>query len=225
LKGKVAFRTGVLALLGSFSLMLAPAAAPKAGEIAPPPGYNVHLVREAKGRRFWRGAAPRRDTLEALAASARQRGVPVTLVDLRRPATADDVSGKQSKLSPAGEADAARELGLGYLSLSALDREFATKLWKAVAKGDVYMHCMYGVNRTGFAVARYAYTTGETVDRTGLGPRDWKQGNAFQARLGGRSTAAPKAPEAAKPSPSQPQPPAPDPNTDKPGELTPAAPQ
>jgi hypothetical protein len=42
---------------------------------------------------------------------------------------------------------------------------------------------MYGVNRTGFATARYARSTGAKVPDDGLGKRDWKQGDAFQQRI------------------------------------------
>jgi hypothetical protein len=41
---------------------------------------------------------------------------------------------------------------------------------------------MYGVNRTGFAVARYATAKGLDVGREGLGVRDWRDGAAFEAR-------------------------------------------
>jgi hypothetical protein len=151
-----------------------------------PPGYNVHLVQSTPAGRFWRGAAPRADTVVALAASAREHGVGLTLVDLRTPPRADDRSGKERKLTPAGEAALARKLGAVYLPISAMDRQFIPRLQAALKKGDVYLHCMYGVNRTGFAVARYARATGASLDRTGLGSRDWSQGTAFQTRLSGR---------------------------------------
>ncbi len=151
-----------------------------------PPGHNVHLVREGERGRFWRGGAPRAETLRALARSARERGVPVTLVDLRVPPTRDDLGGKGGRLSPAAEARLARELGLRYVAVSALDRGLLAKLGRAVEAGDVYLHCMYGVNRTGFAVARWARDTGQSPAREGLGERDWRQGEAFQDRLAPR---------------------------------------
>ena len=75
------------------ALIAGPAAAEE--KCVPPPGINVHAV-EAKAARgcFWRGAAPRLDTLAALAKEAEGQGSGVTLVDLRRPDTADDRSGK-----------------------------------------------------------------------------------------------------------------------------------
>jgi len=149
----------------------------------PPPGPNVHLVRESGGRSFWRGGAPREETLRALAASAQERNVPVTLFDLRHPANQDDRSGKDRRLSPEREAALARKLGLRYLSISALDRSLPQKLRASLAEGDVYMHCMYGVNRTGFAAARYGRAAGQKLDRKGLGPHDWEQGDRYQARL------------------------------------------
>jgi len=145
-----------------------------------PPGFNVHAVHEEAGRRFLRGGAPRADTLETLARDAQARGVPVTLVDLRRPANSDDRSGKAGRLSPQAEAAAAKKLGLRYVSISALDRGFTARLEALRQEGDVYLHCMYGVNRTGFAVARWAHAHGRQPARTGLGTRDWKQGVAFE---------------------------------------------
>ena len=171
-------RTALLLSGALLTLTTLAAAAPQ-----PPPGFNVHLVQEKDNRRFWRGGAPRRDTMEALAAAARKRGVPVTLVDLRTPPNRDDQSGKAGRLSPKDEAAMARKLGMRYLPLSALDRKLDQRLQEVRSRGDVYIHCMYGVNRTGFAVARYARATGQQVDRTGLGKRDYNQGDAFQARI------------------------------------------
>lgn len=144
-----------------------------------PPGHNVHLVQEGKTR-FWRGGAPGKDTLQALAQEARARQVPVTLIDLRTPPNKDDRSGKGGRLAPTDERREAEKLGFRYVPVSALDRGLPARLQEAVRKGDVYIHCMYGVNRTGFAVARYASATGLTVGREGLGKRDWAQGTRFQ---------------------------------------------
>jgi hypothetical protein len=154
-----------------------------AGKSAPklPPGFNVHSVAEAEGRRFLRGGAPRKDTLEALVRDARARGVTLTLVDLRHPANSDDRSGKGGRLSPKQEQAAAAKLGARYVSISALDKEFTGRLQQWRKAGDVYLHCMYGVNRTGFAVARYARAEGAKPSRTGLGKRDWAQGERFEA--------------------------------------------
>lgn len=150
---------------------------------APPPGINVHLViQDGLGHRFWRGAAPRPDTLAALVCSARTRGVTVTFIDLRTPPNADDRSGKSGRLSPAREAFLAKAEGVRYEPVSALDPTLDARLDAALRHGDVYMHCMYGVNRTGFATARYAECHRLKVDRSGLGPRDWQQGAAFERR-------------------------------------------
>lgn len=166
----------------SLVLLTVPAvAAPPADPHAKaPPGFNVHLVDQKGSNRFWRGGAPRKDTVEALAASARERHVTITFVDLRTPPNGDDRSGKQGRLSPTDESAAAAKLGQHYLSISALDKNLPERLQSALRQGDVYMHCMYGVNRTGFATARYARSTGTTPDRAGLGKHDWKQGDAFQ---------------------------------------------
>lgn len=164
------------------SLFLAPAAQPPA-RVAAPPGRNIHLVQETPSGRFWRGAAPGVDTLEALARAAKARGKSATLVDLRTPPSADDRSGKGGRLPPDAEAAQARRLGLRYLAVSALDRKLPERLQQVGRAGDVYIHCMYGVNRTGFAVARFARFTGRPVNRSGLGKRDFAEGDAFQARL------------------------------------------
>jgi hypothetical protein len=175
-------RTRLRLALLAFGLFLAPGRT--SADLAAPPGYNVRLVREGeKGQRFWRGGAPRQDTLKALASAARKRSVPLTLVDLRTPPTSDDRSGKEGRLSPEREAALAKELGLDYVPVSAMDRELVGKVRQALDRGDVYMHCMYGVNRTGFATARYARATGAHPDATGLGKRDWDQGDRFQKRL------------------------------------------
>jgi hypothetical protein len=150
---------------------------------APPPGFNVHLSHEEGSSRFWRGGAPRKDTMAALAADAKKRGVTVTLVDLRKPPYDDDLRGKGGRLSPKAEAALAQKLGMRYLHISALDRSLPAKLKQARQAGDLYMHCMYGVNRTGFASARYARAHGVTMNRKGVGKRDWNQGDRFQAAL------------------------------------------
>src|SRR5438552_2973210 len=105
----IRFRSVSAASLLAVGLLSAATAAP-----APPPGFNVHLVRETGSSRFWRGGAPRKDTLGALASAARKRGVSVTLIDLRAPASADDRSGKSGRLAPADEAALAPKLGLQY---------------------------------------------------------------------------------------------------------------
>lgn len=156
---------------------------PVSGAPAPPPGFNVHLVQETARGRIWRGGAPRKDTAAALAESARRRGVALTFVDLRTPPNRDDRSAKKGRLTPAAEKALAADLGARYLAVSALDPQFPSRLREAARRGDVYLHCMYGVNRTGFAVARYATAEGLAPGRDGLGQRDWAQGARFQARL------------------------------------------
>jgi hypothetical protein len=167
-----------LTLIGTVLGLGSAAAAPVA-----PPGFNVHLVRETQTGRFWRGGAPKRETLDALAKSAKARGVELTLLDLRKPANADDRSGKGQRLSPTAEEALARKLGLRYVAISALDRGLTGRMDEALGRGDIYMHCMYGVNRTGFATARYARSTGVSTGDKGLGKRDWRQGDAFQRRI------------------------------------------
>ncbi|MBT9584215.1 hypothetical protein IV102_12810 [bacterium] len=152
--------------------------------IADPPGHNVHLVfKGEQGTTMWRGGGPRRDTLQALQAAAQQSGRPITLIDLRHPPFADDLRGGGGRLSPTGEEKAARELGLRYRSISALDKNLINVLDDALQQGDVYLHCMYGVNRTGFAVGRYATARDLQVDRKKMGERDWNQGVNFQRTL------------------------------------------
>ena len=150
---------------------------------AAPPARNVHLVLKRDGNLFWRGAAPRSDTVEALLRAARARNVQVTLIDLRHPFTRDDLTGAERKLTPAQESKLAEQLGAHYHSLSAMDKKLPSLIDAALKKGDVYIHCMYGVNRTGFAVARFALAEHEQPDRVGLGKKDWDEGAAFQRRV------------------------------------------
>ena len=164
----------------AIALSLSAVAAPSP---APPPGYNVHLVQETKSGRLWRGGAPRKDTLEALAASAKKRHVTVTLLDLRTPANADDKSGKAGRLSPAQEKALCIKLGLRYEPISALGAKLTDQISQALTTGDAYLHCMYGVNRTGYATARYACAAQVHVDTAGLGKHDWEQGYAHQRRI------------------------------------------
>lgn len=158
----------------------------------PPTGLNVHLVVNDSTHLMWRGGAPRIDTVRALQKAAAARHVTVTFIDLRHPANLDDVSGRGGRLSPVDEEKLARQSGLHYVSMSALDKTLLTRVQQALQEGDVYIHCMYGVNRTGFAVARYATARGIQVERTGMGDRDWRQGEAFQHRQK-QSPAAPAA--------------------------------
>ena len=148
-----------------------------------PSGINVHYVAGGEKGVFWRGAAPRRDTLQALLKSAQARNVKVTLIDLRHPANSDDRSGKSGRLSPHSENQACQEMGLHYESVSAMDGNLIGVLKEALARGDVYIHCMYGVNRTGFAVGRFATAQRLKVERDGLGRRDWEQGVRWQQRV------------------------------------------
>lgn len=145
-----------------------------------PPGHNVHPVVEHEQHLFWRGGGPTRETMLALQASARQHQRPVTLIDLRHPPFDDDRRGGGGRLTPAGEKRLAAQLGLRYRAVSALDKDLIAIIDKALQAGDVYLHCQYGVNRTGFAVARYATAHGLTIDRRKLGERDWNQGVRFQ---------------------------------------------
>lgn len=152
-------------------------------EASDPPGHNVHRVVLKEGAVMWRGGSPTRETLRALQATARKTGRPVTFIDLRHPPFDDDLRGGGGRLTPAGEEKAARELGLRYRSISALDRDLIEVLAQALRDGHVYVHCQYGVNRTGFAVGRYATAGKLKVDRTKLGERDWNQGVNFQNNI------------------------------------------
>lgn len=152
---------------------------------ANPPGFNVYVVQKKPGSTFYRGGAPRKDTMEALAKAARAKGKAVTLVDLRTPPFKDDMSGKGGRLSPAQEEAMAKKLGIRYVAVNALKKDLPAQLKRFQQSGDVYIHCMYGVNRTGFAVARYARAEKVKYDPERLGKRDIKQGDDFQKRLDG----------------------------------------
>ena len=173
----------LLPLLITGPLFAAPQATFAATAPTTPPGFNVHLAQETPTGRFWRGGAPKPETIQALAKDAKARGVTVTFIDLRQPANKDDRSGKGGRLSPDAEKALATRLGLRYEAVNALDKGLPNRLTAALKQGDIYMHCMYGVNRTGFAAARYSVATGAKNPTTGLGKRDWKQGEAFQKRL------------------------------------------
>ena len=151
-----------------------------------PPGHIVHLVVKKEQNSFWRGGGPTRETMLALQAGAKEFNHPVTLIDLRHPPFNDDWISHAGRLTPDGEEKMAKELGLRYHSISALDKGLIKLIDEALAEGDVYIHCHYGVNRTGFAVGRYATARDLEVDRTKLGERDWNQGVAFQKRLMGQ---------------------------------------
>jgi hypothetical protein len=160
-------------------LLVAPA-------LADPPGHNVHLVFKKEQNTLWRGGGPTRETLLSLRDTAKELGHPVTLIDLRHPAFDDDWIPHAGRLTPAGEEKLAKELGLRYHSISALDKGLVHLIDEALVEGDVYIHCHYGVNRTGFAVGRYATARELEVDRSKMGERDWNQGVAFQKRLMGQ---------------------------------------
>lgn len=148
------------------------------------PGFNVHVVQQKPGSTFYRGGAPRKDTMEALARAAKAKGKTATLVDLRiKPTFKDDTSGKGGRLTPAQEAAMAKKLGIRYVAINALQKDLPAQLRKFQQHGDIYIHCMYGVNRTGFAVARFAKAAKVKVPTQGLGKRDVRQGDAFQTRL------------------------------------------
>lgn len=168
-----------------FSLTLAGLTALGSAELAElPPGHNVHqvLVRQGGGT-AWRGGAPTRQTLLDLQARARERKRPLLLIDLRHPDNEDDRSGKSGRLSPEAERQLASELGLRYVSISALDHDLVPTMKQGLKDGDIYVHCMYGVNRTGFAMGRYATATHCDMDREALGKRDWQQGVDFETRV------------------------------------------
>ena len=148
-----------------------------------PPALNVHLVQRTPSGNLWRGAAPRLDTLQALQRSSKQRHTEVTIIDLRLPISDDDNSERDSRLTPLDESRLSNELGLHYCTVSKKDKKLPSIIAEAVAKGDVYIHCMYGENRTGFAVARYATAGNLTTDRQGLAKRDWDNGTRYQQKL------------------------------------------
>ena len=170
------------------TLLVAPAVAAPLDlpAAAQPPGHNVHLVVKKEQNSFWRGGGPTRETMLALQAGAKELNHPVTLIDLRHPPFNDDWISHAGRLTPDGEEKMARELGLRYHSISALDKGLIKLIDEALAQGDVYIHCHYGVNRTGFAVGRYATARELEVDRAKMGERDWNQGVAFQKRLMGQ---------------------------------------
>jgi hypothetical protein len=143
----------------------------------------VHAVVQKESNVLWRGAAPRQDTVEALAAKAAAHDKTVTIFDLRQPSNDDDRSGKAGRLSPEAEKALADKLHVQYVSVSALEHDLPARIDQALRSGDVYIHCMYGVNRTGFACGRYEVADGLHVDHTGLGNKDIQEGIDFQHKV------------------------------------------
>lgn len=156
----------------------------KVAKASVPPGFNVHFVCSYGWGKMWRGGAPTAQTLAWLGRHARQHNLTLTLIDLRAPASSDDVSGKGKRFTPTQEKLWARREHHAYYSMSALDAKLLPTLEQARRKGDVYIHCMYGVNRTGFAIGRFTVSTGAAIDKSGLGARDIKQGVDFQHAKG-----------------------------------------
>lgn len=147
-------------------------------------GHNVHLVAQGPGTLLFRGGAPTPDTLKWLQTLARQRGVPLTLVDLRTPPRPYDLNQENGRLAPDREKSLLAQGGNRYVPLSALDKKFTSTMASLTSKpGIVYFHCQYGVNRTGFALGRLVVNTGLKLDRTGVGERDFNQGVAYEQKL------------------------------------------
>ncbi len=146
------------------------------------PGHNVHVVSASEGYLFLRGAAPTTQTMSWLLEVAKKTGLPLTMVDLRVPVRDYDKNGEGGRLSPATEKGLTEKAGHTYVPRSALAKTFGEDLAAIAAqpRGIVYLHCQYGVNRTGFAIGRLHKLTGMDFDRTGLGDRDFKQGVAYQ---------------------------------------------
>ncbi len=182
-------RTLPIVVLACFLALPTCWAAPGRSVPEPPSGFNVHLVEIVNGHRFWRGGAPTEKTMSALVAASRARGVMLTLIDLRKPANKDDRSGKGGRMSPAAEQRAVAAAGesVRYQALSALAKDLTSRIAAALRTGDVYVHCMYGVNRTGFAIGRHAASTGRAPNRKGLGERDYRQGVAYHRAGRGRT--------------------------------------
>lgn len=172
------FRVGVLAVSAALLLARTSTAAPDTL-----PGINVHLVRTTQTGRFWRGSAPLPETLEALAASAHRRHTSVTVIDLRYPVRKMDEVIQNGRLRPWDEVPVCQKLGLRYLTFSEFRPDLPAQIAKALAQGDVYLHCMYGKNRTGFAVARYACANNLVLNYDGLGEGDVIGGVAFQRKM------------------------------------------
>lgn len=157
-----------------------------------PPAPNVHGVSRVSNRDnpeltayFWRGGAPTVSTLAWFIDRRIQTDIVPTFIDLRRPPTTDDRSGKGGRLSPSEEKLLVERFGFRYVSISAMDKNLISVITKALAEGDVYMHCMYGVNRVAYALGRWAEAGHSVGWRKGFrkDQRDWNQGVKFQKTL------------------------------------------
>ena len=145
-----------------------------------PVGHNVFKVLEVDGSILWRGGAPTINTILELAEFSKKHNRIVTLIDLRKPERAYDLSGDNGGLTSLKERNLSESKGLNYLRISALDPSFCEVVTDKLKEGDVYLHCMYGVNRTGFAVGRLSINQGAKFDIDGLGKRDVRSGENFE---------------------------------------------
>lgn len=143
-------------------------------------GHNVYKVLESPNSILWRGGAPTNETISDLAEFSKKHNRKVTLIDLRKPERAYDLSGDNGGLTSYEEKNLSKSNGLNYLRISALDPAFCDIVTEKLKGGDVYLHCMYGVNRTGFAIGRLSIDQGATFDTEGLGKRDVRSGENFE---------------------------------------------
>lgn len=145
-----------------------------------PTGHNVFKVLETDRSILWRGGAPSKETILELAEFSKKYNRSVTLIDLRKPERAYDLSGDNGGLTSVEEKNLSERNGLNYLRISALDPSFCEVVIDKLKAGDVYLHCMYGVNRTGFAIGRLSIDQGAEFDIEGLGKRDVRSGENFE---------------------------------------------
>ncbi|GEM_PF-6931894 len=145
-----------------------------------PTAHNVYKVLEGDRSILWRGGAPTKETILELAEFSKKHNRSVTLIDLRKPERDYDRSGDNGGLTIHEEKNLSESNGLNYLRISALDSKFCEVLGEKLKEGDVYLHCMYGVNRTGFAIGRFSIDQGAEYDIEGLGKRDVRSGEKFE---------------------------------------------
>ena len=140
----------------------------------------MYKVLEGDRSILWRGGAPTKETILELAEFSKKHNRSVTLIDLRKPERDYDRSGDNGGLTIHEEKNLSESNGLNYLRISALDSKFCEVLGEKLKEGDVYLHCMYGVNRTGFAIGRFSIDQGAEYDIEGLGKRDVRSGEKFE---------------------------------------------
>lgn len=149
----------------------------------PLPGHNIHLISEHSGNFFIRGGAPTIETLDAIFRQSNAYQKKVFVIDLRNPPRNYDLRPEGERLIPSALKAEVIVRGGEYITLSSFKKDLPQIIDSLVRKGDVYIGCHYGFNRTGYVMGRLKEFGFEVIDKSGLGNRDFEQGIKFQRSL------------------------------------------